>query len=243
MTTPSSLRALRAYLDATMPKEQSPGGEGRGRRTPLFVTLSRQTGAGGNSVAEALKEILTEERVGDPAVAWTVFDREVLRLVVDEHHLPEAAMRDLEETKARSVSRVVEEMLGVKFPRHALVALTSRTILHLASRGNSIIVGRGGSIVTRSLSGGIHVRLVGSRERRLEHLMRRFEITRREAQSLIDHEDGGRARYVRQYFRCEIDSPLLYDLVLNTDYLGHRRAARVIADALLASQGVFPAAG
>ena len=239
MAASTSLRALRAFIEATVPRAETEETEASGARRPLFVTLSRQTGAGGNSVAEALADLLTEEGVGDPGRKWTVFDRELLRLVVEDHHLPESAMRDLEETSAPHVSRVIEEMFGVKFPRHAIVSLTSRTILHLASMGNAVLVGRGGSIVARPLPGGVHVRLVGSMERRIEHLMRHFEITRREAQSLVDREDFGRKRYLLHYFHREIDDPLLYDLVLNTDHLGYRRAARIIVDALQAAQRVY----
>ncbi|MHC4470642.1 MAG: hypothetical protein ACYTDY_15195 [Planctomycetota bacterium] len=43
-----------------------------------------------------------------------------------------------------------------------LLGKSNRTILHLATMGNAIIVGRGANIVTRRLEGGIRVRLVGT---------------------------------------------------------------------------------
>jgi cytidylate kinase len=44
-------------------------------------------------------------------------------------------------------------------------------------------------------------------------------------------EDRARWRYVNKYFGKDIDDPLLYHLVLNTDLLASEEAARFIAQA------------
>lgn len=51
------------------------------------------------------------------------------------------------------------------------------------------------------------------------------------------HEhDLGRTRYVRKYYGKDIDDPLLFHLVINTDRIPHPEAARMIADAVTARQ-------
>jgi cytidylate kinase len=46
--------------------------------------------------------------------------------------------------------------------------------------------------------------------------------------------DQGRKRYVTKYYEKDIDDPLLYHLVINTDRVSYPEAARVIADAMSA---------
>jgi cytidylate kinase len=44
--------------------------------------------------------------------------------------------------------------------------------------------------------------------------------------------DLARRRYVKKYYGADIDDPLLYHLVINTDQVSHVEAARLIADAV-----------
>jgi len=58
-------------------------------------------------------------------------------------------------------------------------------------------------------------------------------VAKETAHKLIRQEDRGRKRYVRKYFDEDLDNPLLYDLVLNTDPFTYAEAAQVIGDAVL----------
>jgi len=49
----------------------------------------------------------------------------------------------------------------------------------------------------------------------------------------VQKEDRGRQRYLRKYFRADIDDPLIYHLVINTDRFSEDQAARLIAEAVL----------
>ena len=50
---------------------------------------------------------------------------------------------------------------------------------------------------------------------------------------LIHREDRGRNRYLKKYFDTDIEDPLLYHLIINTDLIPYEEAARIIADAVL----------
>jgi cytidylate kinase len=50
----------------------------------------------------------------------------------------------------------------------------------------------------------------------------------------IQHEDRGRKRYLKKYFGQNLENPLLYHLVLNTDLMSFDKAARVIGETALA---------
>jgi len=55
----------------------------------------------------------------------------------------------------------------------------------------------------------------------------------KEALELVRREDLARKRYVRKYFNKDIDDPLLYHLVINTDLVSHDEAACMIAQAVV----------
>lgn len=48
---------------------------------------------------------------------------------------------------------------------------------------------------------------------------------------MISATDDARRRYVKHYFRAEIDDPINYHLVINTGLTGYEEAARIIEDA------------
>ncbi len=74
-----------------------------------------------------------------------------------------------------------------------------------------------------------HVRLVGSLERRVKRLQELYGLSSKAALELAYREDLGRRRYLKKYFNKDIDDPLLYHLVINTDLISYREAARMIA--------------
>jgi cytidylate kinase len=102
----------------------------------------------------------------------------------------------------------------------------------LAQIGHAILIGRGANIVTAKLPDIFHVRLVGSLERRIKRIQESRFLERREAAQLAEREDLARRRYLRQFFNKDIDDPLLYHLVINTDLITADDAARMIALAL-----------
>jgi cytidylate kinase len=121
-------------------------------------------------------------------------------------------------------------MMGLHPAAWMLVHMTSETILHLAKMGNSVIVGRGANIVTRKLNHGLHVRLVGSLEKRIKHIQDYYKLAREQAEHFIKDEDRGRASYLNRHFGRDIDDPLNYSLVLNTDRVSYDEAAKLIGD-------------
>jgi cytidylate kinase len=230
MDTTAVINKARAYLSTQMQAAQSR--HEQSAPPAVFVTISRESGAGGLAVAEHLAEKLTERGVGTPGVPWAVFEKNLLEKVIEDNELPESYMDQMEEKVLPAVQTAVSELLAVHPSISRLVAMTSRTVLHLATMGNSILVGRGANVLTKALSVGLHVRLIAPTDRRLEFLMDRYSLSREDAASRMEEEDEGRGYYVKKHFNRDVDDPLLYDLVLNTHRLGHEASAEVITHAL-----------
>lgn len=196
-----------------------------------FITLSRECGAGGTSVARKLEELLNAEKAS-AAFAWHVFDKDLAKAVLEEHHLPKEMADYMEENKVSEIKDMIEEMAGLHPPHFTLVRQTAETIAHLARFGHAVIVGRGANIVTRKLAGGLHVRLVGSLDKRTKHVEEFFKISTADAVKKIQHDDKAREDYLKQNFGKDVKDPGQYDLVINTDGISYEAAARIIVQAL-----------
>lgn len=230
MDTTAALDKARAYLSAQMRNARAQ--QAHSARPAMFVTISRESGAGGLVVAKHLVEILNERGLGEPEIPWAVFEKNLLEKVIEDNELPESYMDQMEERVQPSLQTAVSELLSVHPSISRLVALTSRTLLHVATMGNAVLVGRGANVLTQSLPGGLHVRLTGRPAQRLQFLMDRHSLDREAAKQRMDEEDDGRRFYVKKHFNRDVADPLLYDMVLNTDRLGHQASAELIAQAL-----------
>ncbi len=195
------------------------------------ITFSRLTGAGGLTVADELAEYL-QAKVPRHA-PWTVFDQKLVEQVLEDHHLSKRVAEFMPENHKSILTDIFEELLGLHPSAWTLVHQTAETILHLAQMGNVILVGRGASVVTRELDNVFHVRLVGSVAKRIERVQQVYELDRPAAIEFINRKDKGRRRYLKEYYHEDIEDPLLYHLIINTDRIRSEDAARLIGDEVI----------
>ena len=200
--------------------------------TKRAVTLSRQSGCGAHVVGEKLVRYLQARTPADEP-PWTLLDRNLVEKVLQDHQLPERLARFMPEDRVQEIADIMENCFGLHPPSEQLIQRISETILRLADAGNVIIVGRGANVITAKLPHVFHVRLVGSLEKRVEHMQQFEGIGRKEALERIHHEDLGRERYLKKHFGRNIDDALLYHLVINTDLVSLEDATHMIGDLVL----------
>jgi cytidylate kinase len=206
-----------------------------GRSRPA-VTISRMTGSGGRAVAATLAAYL-QERVPCPW-QWTVFDRDLMERVLEDHQLSKRLAEYMPENRKSLLVDTVEEFLGLHPSAWALVQHTAETILRLAEMGYVILVGRGANLVTATLENVYHVRLIGSLEKRVARVQTVAGLDRAGALEYVRQQDQGRRLYLKQHFNKNIDDPLLYHLVINTDLVGYDDAARLIGEQIIRRSSV-----
>lgn len=183
-----------------------------------FVTLSRQSGAGGHTLALAIMEELKKEFEGGWwSQGWQVMDQEICRRVAEDP----AVRVPVDSLLAAEYHSELEDILKELFLGYCSQDSVIRRMLHLirdsATFGKVILVGRGASCLTRDLPMGVHVRLVASFESRLRRMRQGMNINEKQAREMINEQDKAREKLVRIYFGKNIEDPFLYDAVWNTD--------------------------
>ncbi len=195
------------------------------------LTLSRQTGSGGMAVASELAKFLQSR--GPVPCHWTVFDKNLVAKVLEDHQLPKEVAKFMPEDHVSAIQDAVEELLGLHPPSRTLWLQTAETILHLAQLGHVILMGRGANVITSQMRNVFHVRLVAPLDQRVPCIMAANSLTKKAATDFIRRHDRGRKCYVKDHFHADIDDILGYDLVINTARLPHKVVAHVIGEALL----------
>jgi cytidylate kinase len=196
------------------------------------VTISRQAGCGALAVAEKLARYLQEHSPKNP-IPWTVFDRNLMEKVLEDHDLPTRLAQFLPEDRVSYLEDIMTDLLQAYPSSQTVVRQITETILKLASLGNVILIGRGGNVITARLPNIFHVRLVAPLEERVDHSYESYGMTKTEARKFCLREDLGRERYLKKYFNADINDPLLYHLVINTGLIGSDDTAKLIGDAML----------
>lgn len=203
----------------------------QGLKAGWSVTISRETGAGGSSVAQRLADYL--ERRSPDHGSWAVFDHDLVQKALEQHRLPKDFERFMPEDATRLLRDTVEDLLGLHPASSELVRRVSETMLNLARNGNVILVGRGGNIITSRLPNVVHVRLIGSLATRLKNVQRHYNFSTVAAEEFVTKMDRARKRYLRQNFGSQIDAPSSYDLTINTGSVSFEEAAMLIGEAVL----------
>ncbi|MCL5028558.1 MAG: cytidylate kinase-like family protein [Bacteroidetes bacterium] len=196
------------------------------------ITISRETGARADIISEKIIEFFQKSYNGNP-VPWTMFDKNLIEKVIQDHHLPQNLIKIMEEEKYSAVKSIMIELLGGQPPIFTLVHKTTETILQLAQIGNVIILDRAANIITSKQPNSFHVRLVAPLEDRIEHVRELFNYDRQQAMDFIKHEDIDRRDYVMNYFHKEISDPLQYNLTINTRLMTDDESAELIGNAVL----------
>jgi len=198
------------------------------------VTISRQFGAGGSSVAGVVAAEL-----GCEVVDKFLIDEVARRLGFSVHevearieHSPSWA-----ETIVRSLGSL-EPALGAGWmppfpdplydPRGEITALTETVIHEVAASGNAVIVGRGAGFALRGTPGVLRVFLRAPGEACIKTLMARFGYARDLAQRAQRETNANRAAYVKQLYGADWSDPDAYDLIINTGRVSYASAAKMI---------------
>ena len=200
----------------------------------MNITISRQYAAGSSEVAR---------RVADQ-LGWTVLDDELIDEVAERSGLSREEVEELEERIPTFIERVAQTnalafpdlMVGpaemVAEPEQAKLARVTRSVIEeLGQRSRLVMVGRAAAAVLGRRSDALHVKLVASREWRIQRAIARLELPEPKAAQYVDDKDRNRLHYHREFYARDWADPVNYHLTLNTERLGFDVAASIVVGA------------
>ena len=205
----------------------------KGFPTGPCITVSRETGTSAKLVCEELIKFFNEKNVAQDSPEWTIFDKNLIEKVLDDHKLPDALKELMAEEKISFFSSMLNEMFSGLPGQWTLIHKTSETVLRLASLGYSIIIGRGGNVITSHLNNTFHVRLIAPLNERIKNFAGRYCLDYKSAQTIVEQHDQRRKKYLYSVFNRKIDDPFSYNLVINTRGMEPKQVASIIGSAVI----------
>ena len=204
----------------------------------MIVAISRELGAGGLSVGEAIAaeigaSLLDERTLIAELAARGGFSAEYLsRLDEAPPSLSSTFVQDI----ARATALV--RAMDVRSTEQAVHDEIRGIVLERAKTGNVVLIGHGGASLLVPHLGRDEIfslLLHASRSWRIGQVMERFEIGLTEAEQRVRQTDELRRRYVQHFFSTDIYDAHNYDLVLDTERTGMPAAIAIALAALRAT--------
>jgi len=182
-----------------------------------IVTVEREYGCGGGEIAQRLAAQL----------GWKLWDHLLTEEIARLANCSKAVVEQREERTDPLYYRLFKSFLRGSFEgsvnAHKLnlvdseniFKMTQRVVLHAASKGDCVIVGRGSQLFLSNRADTLRVFLYAPTEDKVRRLLYRGK-TEKEARELVDTVDRERAGFVEKYFHVQWPDRPVYHVMINT---------------------------
>lgn len=183
-----------------------------------IITIGREYGAGGRSVAKRISAVL-----GIPH-----YDKEIIKMTAEKTGLTEELIQGTEEHDAgRTLFSWLFPSGSISAYDQAILA-QAQTIRRIAEQGPCVIVGRGADYILRDLPNVVNVFLYAEKKDKLQYAMNTFGDTPEEAARRVRHTDAARESYYHYLTKAKWGDLKNYHLSLNSSPIGKEACAEIV---------------
>ena len=181
------------------------------------ITISRQKGSGGSWIAGELARRL----------CWRLVGKDLITEAASKAGIDEAKMQRVFEARVSLQDRMTFQQRSAKY-----VEAMSTVMCEEVEKGDVVLLGRGAAVILAEDRRLFRVHLVADLDTRIKRIASEQKLKGEkgleEARRLCNGSDYARATFHQYLFNVDWNSPLLYDLVLNTSEVTLDQATEVI---------------
>jgi cytidylate kinase len=194
------------------------------------VTIEREYGSGGGEIAQLVSNHL----------GWKLWDQLLTEEIARLAECPKSVVQVREERTDPLYYRLFKSFLRGSYEgilnayklklvdSESILKITERVVQRAATKGNSVIVGRGSQQFLRNRPDTLRVFLYAPREDKLRRLVGRGK-SQKDAEQLVDTVDQERTDFLRKYFHVEWPDRAVYHTMINTA-IGEQAVLEIILD-------------
>ncbi len=185
------------------------------------VTISRQFGSLGRSVAQELSELL----------GIVFLDRDIVEETAKRMNAPVSLIsREEEGVGSRFSYRAYPLGIGIPSVKDEIFQVQKSIIQDFARKESCIIVGRCGSFCLKDHPRLLNIFIYAPYEKRLENCVERLGMTEKTAKKTLSEVDAARESYHKIYIPGYKTPFSGSDLCINSSTYGVKGTAEIIAD-------------
>ena len=186
------------------------------------ITISREPGSGGNILGERLSQQLQ----------FDLFYQEFIHQMAENAHVSVRLLETLDEKGASVLEEWISSLVDKRhlWPDRYLQHLM-KIIGTIGKHGRAVIVGRGANFVLPPEK-RISLRVISPLETRIRNVSQAFGTAAAEARSRILKTESDRKAFIKKYFNEDIQNPLNYDVIINTEDLSVDDAVNAVIGTL-----------
>lgn len=204
------------------------------------ITISREFGAGGRTLGEALAE-----RLG-----YRFVNEEMIKEVANKANVSPEGVAAFEKTAGSKLMRFLDKLVRMDYLDRILqsdtgylneeryVQVVSEIINEIYDADNAVIIGRGGQYILRGKPRAFHIGLVANMDFRNQFVQDKHKCSLDVAKRAIERADSERDQFLKCFAGPDTlhrNDPHLYDLIINTGRTGIQGASDVVT-ALIGSR-------
>jgi cytidylate kinase len=204
------------------------------------ITIRGQFGSGTSEIGELIAHKLGIDFV----------DRKIIADVAERLRTSSQSIADKEMPPSTLLGRIAEAIRGTSYtfdggymdmylPMWEIplddtnyLSVLQHVIKEMAKGQPIVIQGRGSQFILKDFPDAFHILVVAPLEVRVKSVMEALKIGEKAARDEIKRFDNGSRAFVKRYFHAEVEDPVYYDLVINTNHLGIEAAASIVVNAL-----------
>ena len=198
----------------------------------IIITISRELGSGGRTVGRKLAEAL--------GVRYS--DKELISKLRNKFQLSAVGIEKLKGEKKtwfspKEAARLEKDKPSIQEFRPDVTTddvfkAETEILKAIASEGSCVIAGRSGFFALKDEPNKVNLFFTASYEHRVQRVMTKQLLSRKEAEEVIAEVDTRRENYVKRYTGTSRYDARNYDLVINMDDLSEDEAVSLILDYL-----------
>ncbi len=191
-------------------------------QTAPVITVSREPGSGGRIVAEALADEL----------GFDIFHQEVIHQLAESAHVNQRLLETLDEKGMNVLEEWISSIVNQQhlWPDQYLKYLM-KLVGVIGRHGGAVLIGRGGNFILPPEC-RFRLRVIAPMRTRIENVAREHNVSMEQAKRRIIRTESDRRAFIRKYFNADVDDPLNYDMVLNTELMDIKAAVQAVRGAL-----------
>ena len=165
-------------------------------------------------------------------LGWKIFDKELVEYISQNAHVRQNMVEMFDEKTQNEIHNWVFTLLdhdalgSDKYFKHLVTTITT-----IAEHGRAIILGRGANFIL-PCHRALKLKVTAPLKNRVTEIMKKFEISEKEAFERVHLADKGRLAFIRRFFHHDTEELVSYDLILNLGTLSLSDAENIVVQAL-----------